>query len=110
MKKFNSLENLKSLLPDDYKSVDKINYSKKIPLNKKFVKDYDNIESAFAKTAKDNNVNFIHNEVGYNYSLSNISASLFDLADSYLISQSSIVLNTTPSEVSTLVPALIFNA
>ena len=26
--------------------------------------------------AKDNNVNFIHNEVGYNYSLSNISAAL----------------------------------
>ena len=25
---------------------------KKIPLNKKFVKDYDNIEKAFAKTAK----------------------------------------------------------
>ena len=28
----------------------------KIPLNKKFVKDNDNIESAFAKTAKENNV------------------------------------------------------
>ena len=34
MKKFNSLENLKSLLPDDYKSVDKTNASKKIPFNK----------------------------------------------------------------------------
>ena len=29
---------------------------KKIPLNKKFVKDNDNIEAAFAKTAKKNNV------------------------------------------------------
>ena len=29
MKKFNSLENLKSLLPDDYKSVDKANSLKK---------------------------------------------------------------------------------
>ena len=29
---------------------------KKIPLRKEFVKKYDNIESAFAKTAKDNNV------------------------------------------------------
>ena len=32
MKKFNSLENLKSLLPDDYKSVDKTN-----SLNKQFL-------------------------------------------------------------------------
>jgi|TARA_B100000925_G_scaffold290689_1_gene276491 translation initiation factor 1 len=37
MKKFNSLENLKSLLPDDYKSVDKTNSSKKTPLNKQFL-------------------------------------------------------------------------
>ena len=37
MKKFNSLENLKSLLPDDYKSADKINSSKKISLNKQFL-------------------------------------------------------------------------
>ena len=29
MKKFNSLENLKSLLPDDYKSVDKTEFLKK---------------------------------------------------------------------------------
>jgi len=33
-----------------------INELKKIPLNKKFVKDNDNIEAAFAKTAKDNNI------------------------------------------------------
>ena len=31
---------------------------KKIPLNKKFVKDYDNIESAFAKTAKQQGVDY----------------------------------------------------
>ena len=31
-------------------------YIKKIPLKKDFVKKFDNIESAFAKTAKDNNV------------------------------------------------------
>ena len=37
MKKFNSLENLKSLLPNDYKSVDKTNSSKKIPLNKQLL-------------------------------------------------------------------------
>ena len=29
---------------------------KKIPLKKDFVKKFDNIESAFAKTAKDNNI------------------------------------------------------
>ena len=37
MKKFNSLENLKSLLPDDYKSAHKTNSSKKISLNKQFL-------------------------------------------------------------------------
>ena len=31
---------------------------KKIPLNKKFVKDYDNIESAFTKTAKEQGVDY----------------------------------------------------
>ena len=31
---------------------------KKIPLNKKFVKDYDNIESAFAKTAEQQGVDY----------------------------------------------------
>ena len=39
-----------------YTTRTEINELKKIPLNKKFVKDNDNIESAFAKTAKDNNV------------------------------------------------------
>ena len=37
MKKFTSLENLKSLLPDDYKSVDKTNSSQKSVLNKQFL-------------------------------------------------------------------------
>ena len=31
---------------------------KKIPLNKKFVKDYDNIEKAFAKTAEEQGVDY----------------------------------------------------
>ena len=39
-----------------YTTRTEINELKKIPLNKKFVKDNDNIEAAFAKTAKDNNV------------------------------------------------------
>ena len=39
-----------------YTTRTEINELKKIPLNKKFVKENDNIESAFAKTAKDNNI------------------------------------------------------
>ena len=39
-----------------YTTRTEINELKKIPLNKKFVKDYDNIESAFAKTAKEQGV------------------------------------------------------
>ena len=39
-----------------YTTHTELNELRKIPLNKKFVKDNDNIESAFAKTAKDNNV------------------------------------------------------
>ena len=35
-----------------YTTRTEINELKKIPLNKKFVKDYDNIESAFAKQLK----------------------------------------------------------
>tara|TARA_Y200000002_G_C22601977_1_gene629959 strand:- start:539 stop:880 length:342 start_codon:yes stop_codon:yes gene_type:complete len=37
MKKFNSLKNLKSLLSDDYKSVDKTDSSQKRTLNKQFL-------------------------------------------------------------------------
>ena len=43
-------------LDSGYTTRTEINELKKIPLNKKFVKDNDNIESAFAKTAKDNNI------------------------------------------------------
>ena len=39
-----------------YTTHTELNELKKIPLNKSFVKKFDNIESAFAKTAKDNNV------------------------------------------------------
>ena len=39
-----------------YTTRTEINELKKIPLNKKFVKENDNIESAFAKTAKNNNI------------------------------------------------------
>ena len=39
-----------------YTTRTEINELKKIPLNKKFVKDNDDIEAAFAKTAKDNKV------------------------------------------------------
>ena len=39
-----------------YTTRTEINELKKIPLNKSFVKKFDNIETAFAKTAKDNNV------------------------------------------------------
>ena len=44
-----------------------INELKKIPLNKKFVKDNDNIESAFAKTAKDNDVKDYDKSVAANF-------------------------------------------
>ena len=39
-----------------YTTHTELNELRKIPLNKSFVKKFDNIESAFAKTAKDNNV------------------------------------------------------
>ena len=39
-----------------YTTRTEINELKKIPLKKDFVKKFDNIETAFAKTAKDNNV------------------------------------------------------
>tara|TARA_R100001443_G_scaffold110895_1_gene123160 strand:- start:654 stop:1184 length:531 start_codon:yes stop_codon:yes gene_type:complete len=39
-----------------YTTRTEINELKKIPLKKDFVKKFDNIESAFAKTAKDNNI------------------------------------------------------
>jgi hypothetical protein len=39
-----------------YTTHTELNELKKIPLKKDFVKKFDNIENAFAKTAKDNNV------------------------------------------------------
>ena len=51
-----SFKKRKPPVDSGYTTRTEINELKKIPLNKKFVKDNDNIESAFAKTAKDNNV------------------------------------------------------
>ena len=50
-----------------YTTHTEINELKKIPLNKKFVKDNDNIESAFAKTAKDNNVEDYDKSIAANF-------------------------------------------
>ena len=47
---------MKPPVDSGYTTRTEINELKKIPLNKSFVKKFDNIESAFAKTAKDNNV------------------------------------------------------
>jgi len=58
LKDFN-ISSFKKLKPPSDSSFDtdqEIKLLKKIPLNKSFVKKFDNIESAFAKTAKDNNV------------------------------------------------------
>ena len=51
-----SFKKKKPPVDSGYTTRTEINELKKIRLNKKFVKDNDNIESAFAKTAKDNNV------------------------------------------------------
>ena len=53
------ISSFKKLKPPSNSSFDtaqELKELKKIPLNKSFVKKFDNIESAFAKTAKDNNV------------------------------------------------------
>ena len=50
-----------------YTTRTEINELKKIPLNKKFVKDNDDIESAFAKTAKDNNVEDYDKSIAANF-------------------------------------------
>ena len=57
-KDFN-ISNFKKMKPPGDNTFDtsqEVKALNKIPLNKKFVKDNDNIESAFAKTAKDNNI------------------------------------------------------
>ena len=57
-KDFNTtpFKKMKPPVDSGYTTRTEINELKKIPLNKKFVKDYDNIESAFAKTAKEQGV------------------------------------------------------
>ena len=53
------ISSFKKLKPPSNSSFDtaqELKELKKIPLNKSFVKKFDNIESAFAKTAKDNNI------------------------------------------------------
>ena len=60
LKDFN-ISNFKKMKPPGDNTFDasqEIKALKKIPLNKKFVKDYDNIEKAFAKTAKEKGVDY----------------------------------------------------
>ena len=52
----NPFKKLKPPSDSSFDTDQEIKLLKKIPLNKSFVKKFDNIESAFAKTAKDNNV------------------------------------------------------
>ena len=58
LKDFNisSFKKMKPPSDSGFDTAQEIKELKKIPLNKSFVKKFDNIESAFAKTAKDNNV------------------------------------------------------
>jgi len=58
LKDFNtsSFKKLKPPSDSSFDTAQEIKELKKIPLNKSFVKKFDNIESAFAKTAKDNNI------------------------------------------------------
>ena len=68
-KDFNTSSFKKKKPPVDsgYTTRTEINELKKIPLNKKFVKDNDNIEAAFAKTAKDNNVENYDKSIAANF-------------------------------------------
>ena len=58
LKNFNisSFKKMKPPSNNGYTTHTELNELRKIPLNKSFVKKFDNIESAFAKTAKDNNI------------------------------------------------------
>ena len=60
LKDFNISKFKKMKPPSDntFDAMQEIKALKKIPLNKKFVKDYDNIEAAFAKTAKEQDVDY----------------------------------------------------
>ena len=51
-----SFKKMKPPSDSSFDTAQELKELKKIPLNKSFVKKFDNIESAFAKTAKDNNV------------------------------------------------------
>ncbi len=51
-----SFKKLKPPSDSSFDTAQEIKELKKIPLNKSFVKKFDNIETAFAKTAKDNNI------------------------------------------------------
>ena len=57
-KDFNTtpFKKMKPPVDSGYTTRTEINELKKIPLKKDFVKKFDNIETAFAKTAKDNNI------------------------------------------------------
>ena len=60
LKDFN-ISSFKKMKPPGNNTFDtsqEIKALKKIPLNKKFVKEHDNIEKAFAKTAKEQNVDY----------------------------------------------------
>tara|TARA_R110001583_G_scaffold14715_1_gene61437 strand:+ start:180 stop:722 length:543 start_codon:yes stop_codon:yes gene_type:complete len=53
-----SFKKMKPPADNTFDTMQEIKALKKIPLNKKFVKDYDDIEGAFAKTAKENSVDY----------------------------------------------------
>jgi len=56
-----NISNFKKMKPPSDNTFDtsqEIKALKKIPLNKKFVKDYDNIEKAFAKTAEEQSIDY----------------------------------------------------
>jgi len=53
-----SFKKMKPPADNTFDTMQEIKALKKIPLNKKFVKDYDNIEGAFAKTAEENSVDY----------------------------------------------------
>ena len=53
-----SFKKMKPPGDNTFDAMQEIKSLKKIPLNKKFVKDYDNIEAAFKKTAKDQGVDY----------------------------------------------------
>ena len=53
-----SFKKMKPPGDNTFDTMQEIKSLKKIPLNKKFVKEYDNIEAAFKKTAKDQGVDY----------------------------------------------------